>query len=291
MADLTLDPPPRRGARAARTLGAELLLGAGYWAAFLLALEPGNLLQAAGVGHPLALGSEATRIIAASALGALSAPLAYRLVRRLPIEGEGWARRLAIHAGAIAVLALLLIASSCLLALIPIGGRPIGNPDFGVELTANGLLLVFALAGLDGLVHILQHRAGPRAQPVGDPETYLQQTTVRTRAGLVVIRMDDVDWIESQGNYQALHVGPSVHLVRETSARLEAQLDPARFMRIHRRALVALDRVQALTARAGGDADLTLRCGRKLRLSRNYREPVQAQLEGKSCANRSPVPD
>ena len=94
-----------------------------------------------------------------------------------------------------------------------------------------------------------------------------------TRAGRTsVVNVDDIDWIESDGNYVSLHVGPQRHLVRGTLTATASQLDPNRFVRIHRRFIVNVDRVRALEPWLGGDSLLLLHDGQKLRLSRNFKQ-------------------
>jgi DNA-binding LytR/AlgR family response regulator len=174
---------------------------------------------------------------------------------------------------------LVLIPLSCALAGIPLGGVQIGDPDMASQFANDGLLVAFVIAGFTGLAHahwFLQRRKSRERSPAA---AYLEQVTVRSRGGVVLLPLDDIDWIETQGNYLALHAGAATHLIRETSASFQAQLDPDRFIRIHRRTIVALDRVRALAPLGGGDAELTLGDGTKLRLSRSFREPVQARLE------------
>ena len=94
-----------------------------------------------------------------------------------------------------------------------------------------------------------------------------------TRAGRTsVVNVDDIDWIESDGNYVSLHVGPQRHLVRGTLTATASQLDPSRFVRIHRRFIVNVDRVRGLEPWLGGDSLLLLHDGQKLRLSRNFKQ-------------------
>ena len=94
-----------------------------------------------------------------------------------------------------------------------------------------------------------------------------------TRAGRTsVVNVDEIDWIESDGNYVSLHVGQQRHLVRGTLTATASQLDPARFVRIHRRFIVNVDRVRGIEPWLGGDALLLLHDGQKLRLSRNYKQ-------------------
>ena len=94
-----------------------------------------------------------------------------------------------------------------------------------------------------------------------------------TRAGRTsVVNVDDIDWIESDGNYVSLHVGPQRHLVRGTLTATASQLDPNRFIRIHRRFIVNVDRVRGIEPWLGGDSLLLLHDGQKLRLSRNFKQ-------------------
>jgi len=82
--------------------------------------------------------------------------------------------------------------------------------------------------------------------------------------------VDDVDWVEAEGNYVRLHVGKTSHLLRETIAALEASLDARRFRRIHRSAIVNVDRIAELLPWFRKDYKVRLRDGTELTLSRNY---------------------
>ncbi len=98
----------------------------------------------------------------------------------------------------------------------------------------------------------------------------LRRFQVDARRGRRVIRAADVDWIEAAGNYARLHADGGAHLYRMPLARLEAALDRERFLRVHRSAIVNLDAVEEVRPRASGDADLRLRTGAAVRLSRRY---------------------
>jgi two-component system LytT family response regulator len=80
-----------------------------------------------------------------------------------------------------------------------------------------------------------------------------------------------VDWIEGYGNYARLHVGKATHLVRTTLSALEQELDPARFARVHRSAIVALDRVRELQSLGGGEYRVLLSDGTRVPMSQRYR--------------------
>ena len=95
----------------------------------------------------------------------------------------------------------------------------------------------------------------------------------RTRQRLVarlgdsyhVVRVDDVDWLEAEGNYVRLHTAGGTHLMRSTLRDLEGMLDPKRFVRIHRGTVVNIERVASIRPVSHGDCDVILRSGRSLR--------------------------
>jgi two-component system LytT family response regulator len=92
------------------------------------------------------------------------------------------------------------------------------------------------------------------------------------------VRVVDVDWIEADGNYVRVRTGDTVHLIRDTMHGVEAKLDPEEFVRIHRSAIVAIDRIQSIEVREAGEYLVTLRGGAKLVSSRGYSERVRALL-------------
>ena len=94
---------------------------------------------------------------------------------------------------------------------------------------------------------------------------------MRTHDRTVVVEAADVDWIEAADYYATLHVGAKAHLVRETLTDLARRLDPERFFRVHRSAIVNLDRVREIHPLFRGDAELVLDGGTRVRLSRTRR--------------------
>ena len=104
---------------------------------------------------------------------------------------------------------------------------------------------------------------------------YPARVAVRVADRFVVVDWRDVDWIAAADNYVTLHVGPRELLLRDTLASIEQQLDPDRFVRIHRSAIVQLDRIAELRPATHGDVDVVLRGGATLTLSRTWRDRVQ----------------
>jgi hypothetical protein len=251
-----------------------------YWIVFLLALEPGNVLHASRMGHALAVDREALRIGVAALLGCSTAPLILALNRRYPILGTGSARYLAIHVAGAAVLAGVLILVSCVLAAWILMGKALPSvPEIRSQLAANGLLLTFALSAFAVLSHAMNQKTSRRAAMI----------PVKTRGRLLYLDLASIEWIEAQGNYLALHVGDRSHLVRATLRAFATRLDHDRFIRVHRRVIVAVDRIRAIQPLANGDSTLVLHNGHAIRASRSYRESVRTRW-AEVMTRQPPVP-
>ncbi|QBE65179.1 LytR/AlgR family response regulator transcription factor [Pseudoduganella lutea] len=125
-----------------------------------------------------------------------------------------------------------------------------------------------------------RHQATP--SPMVDPRPqagYLSRFTVRYGSRLVFVPADDVEWIDAAGDYATLHVAGREYLVRTPLHRLIEALDPAVFARVHRSAIVRVDRVAELRTLGNRDALLRLRDGTPLRASRTYIDALLAALE------------
>ena len=116
--------------------------------------------------------------------------------------------------------------------------------------------------------------------PAKAASPFFERVAVKSDGGTRILQIADVDWFETDGNYVRVHVGKNTYLIRSTANRLQEELDPARFARIHRRYLVNVDRVVGLEPWFGGDAVVLLRDGTKLRLSRNFREEFLGRMLG-----------
>lgn len=121
---------------------------------------------------------------------------------------------------------------------------------------------------------------GAAAPPTPAPEI---PTRIMVRAGerSIFVPVESVRWMQSDGNYVTLHTADATYTLRETLTAMEARLDPARFVRIHRRVIVAIDQIKELQPWFAGDQVLILRDGTKLRVSRTRREAVVSRLEGR----------
>jgi len=126
----------------------------------------------------------------------------------------------------------------------------------------------------DRLRRLLDEREGGSGSPVVaiDGPRYAVRFTVRDGDRYVLVRAADVDWAEASANYVRLHVGPRTYQMRTTMSDLERQLDPVQFTRIHRSAIVNLDRIREIRPEWHGEYEVALTTGTTLRLSRGYRD-------------------
>jgi len=105
---------------------------------------------------------------------------------------------------------------------------------------------------------------------------YLTRLTVKTGDKVVILKTDDIDAIESAGNYVAVQSGKQCHILRETLSGLEAQLDPKKFLRISRSAIVNLDQVKELLPMFKGEHVVVLHNGKHLAMTLGLREAEEA---------------
>jgi two-component system, LytTR family, response regulator len=111
----------------------------------------------------------------------------------------------------------------------------------------------------------------------GEP-TYLKRIPVKSARDTTLVLTEKIDWIGSAGHYLELHVGDEKHLIREQLNRIEAKLDPEKFVRIHRSIIVNLDSIKSLHPLFNGDHLVILKNGQELNLSRTYHERLMALL-------------
>jgi two-component system LytT family response regulator len=162
-------------------------------------------------------------------------------------------------------------------------------------------LRAFEVAAVDYLLKPLDpdrfHRAMDRVRSLaGRPEAlkaellgllqmlpgrprYLERLVVRSGGRITFLRTEELDCIEACGNYLKLCVGSEEHLLRMTISALEERLDPRTFYRIHRSTIVNVERVKELQSTFHGEYVVILRSGRRLTLSRTYREKLQGLLD------------
>jgi len=107
----------------------------------------------------------------------------------------------------------------------------------------------------------------------------LTRILIKSEGRTVVLNAGEIDWIQAEGNYVRVNTGTTSHLLRQTLAHMEGHLDANRFLRIHRSTIVNIDRVNELRPASHGDFVLLLRDGKRLRLSRTYRDQARKFLK------------
>jgi two-component system LytT family response regulator len=108
-----------------------------------------------------------------------------------------------------------------------------------------------------------------RAKPERE---YLARIPVRNGERVIFVKTDQIEYIESAGNYVVLHTARENHVVRETMAGLEGKLDPKHFVRISRSSLVNLDQIKEVQPLFKGEHAVLLHNGKQLIMTRGLRE-------------------
>ena len=112
-------------------------------------------------------------------------------------------------------------------------------------------------------------KSGPR---------HLERLVIKTGGRVFFLNVQDVYCIESEGNYVRVYDNQKGYLLRETISNLEEQLDPRQFRRIHRSAIVKIDRIKEMQPWFHGEYRVIMENGKQLTLSRNYRSNLQGAV-------------
>ncbi len=145
----------------------------------------------------------------------------------------------------------------------------------------------------DALAALAAHPAPPRRAAGDDPDVEQIARTVfdliraeRRRSRIVVrserrflfLHQDEIDWIEAAGNYVSLHVGGDTHVLRQSMKNMEARLDDGQFVRIHRSAIVNVERIRELQPWLHGEYVVVLADGTRLSASRVFSDRLDALI-------------
>lgn len=141
--------------------------------------------------------------------------------------------------------------------------------------------VVIAIEGYRLLIRRLQGEASLLAPPEGAPVVDLperpERFLVRKLGKEFLVAAADVEWLQAAGNYVNLRVRGRDYPLRTTMAAIEAQLDPARFVRVHRSYMVNLDCVVEIEPVDTGDARIAMRDGTSVPCSRTYRSALRLE--------------
>lgn len=107
---------------------------------------------------------------------------------------------------------------------------------------------------------------------------FLQRVVVTTAGRLLFLKTAEIDWLEASGNYVTLHVGRDTYLLRETLTAFDEKLDPEQFVRLHRSAIVNVERIRQLLPWSRGEQVAVLQDGTQLTIGRAFRPRLLALM-------------
>jgi two-component system, LytTR family, response regulator len=122
------------------------------------------------------------------------------------------------------------------------------------------------------------NRAKERIEQGKETPRKIERLAIKNAGQVLFQKISEIDWIEAADYYVCLHVGTKTHLLRRSMSDVDQELEKAAFCRIHRSAIVNLERVRQLEISEDGGTDVVLNGGTRLRLSRRYRKDLQARL-------------
>lgn len=242
--------------------------------------------QAIGFGRALVIEAASHLVIAALL------PVLYWLHRTWPIAAS--LRNFSIHALGLVPFSLIHTLGMAALRYLWFAGIagepyvfPINFDRLAYEFAKDIVNYATLTGGVAALPYLLRRLPSPAAVAAAPPpasvEALPERFAVRKRGGNeVVVEVTDIDWVEASGNYAILHVRGDTFEIRSSLAKLEGELDPKRFVRVHKSHLVNISRVAEVTPWVSGDWRIRLQDGAEVNLSRRYRQRFEALVPVRS---------
>ncbi|HET7458660.1 MAG TPA: LytTR family DNA-binding domain-containing protein [Gemmatimonadaceae bacterium] len=287
--DFPRDPPRPRGDDATPRLG-QWWLGPRALVAVATALYAAMAAAQLLAARLLPTGDaarDAMRVrqdVALLAIWALATPAIVRLARRYPPRGDAAARHVALHLAAATAFIVAANAAIRIPLLLPPWslGRAVVVGDllrglarfYPAALVVYAVLLTAAHRAWTGGAESPEVPRGAPPSPPSPPE----RVVVREWNRVHLVRPDDVEWIEADDNYVVVHAAGRTYKGRGRIGDLASQLDPTRFVRIHRSAIVRTECVREVQPLGKGDLAVILRDGKTLRAARGRRAALEAAL-------------
>ncbi|TQV72169.1 LytTR family transcriptional regulator [Aliikangiella marina] len=212
----------------------------------------------------------------------------FKLIQRFPIFGQAFVLTLLIYLLASIVFSLLHVGIMVGIRHIVywlVGSRySFGDVWFELlyEYRKDLMSFIFIITAYYSYQFISSRLIG-EANPVGDSEDSpnnqsCDRLLVKKLGKEFIIKVEDVEWLESSGNYVNLHLGGRIYPTRATLSGLVAQISEKGFCRIHRSHAVNLDAIDSITPLNSGDSEVKLTNGKVLNLSRRYKDELKARL-------------
>ena len=244
-------------------------------------------------GVALAFGRAVAIEVASHLVVAAMVPVLYLMHARWPIAASR--RNLALHVAGVVPFSLVHTLGLWGLRHVWFAGvlgeaysLPLTLDRFGFEFAKDIVNYGMLSAGVVAMRHFFVRPApaGPPAAVRGDPPPPAaprpERFAVRKAGREILVAVADIDWIEAAGNYAVLHVAGDALEIRSSLSRLEGELDPQRFVRVHKSAMVNIARIAEVTPWMSGDWRIRLQDGAEVNLSRRYRPRFEALVPVKS---------
>ena len=223
---------------------------------------------------------------------ALLTPLVIRLASRFPFAKGQFLRAFFVHIPAAIGFSLTQLGLYSVVATL-ISGRAINRgiamyrelvvEEFHQSVLAYSLIIAIYSAHR---FFFQPERIEPQPFPVEGiddktepPAEYLSRVSIKVNDRIVLLNIEDVEWISSEGNYVSLHSKCKAYLLRETMDRIEKKLDPDAFVRLRRSTIVRIDQIQELHPTSKGEFEVLLKDGTRLSSTRRYRKNLQRALK------------
>ncbi|GAB4188756.1 MAG: LytTR family DNA-binding domain-containing protein [Wenzhouxiangellaceae bacterium] len=218
-------------------------------------------------------------------------PLMLQVLRWFPLNREHWRRSLLAHLGMTVPFTLLHVTGMVAIRELVYAWMGRGY-DFGpwdselfYEYLKDFRSYAYFLAIVTLYRLIIRRWQGEaeflsQGAEESEPQPVSDRFLVKKLGREFLVRVEDIDWVESAGNYVNLHVGKRVYPLRETMTAIESRLQPQGFLRVHRSNIVNLERVSELLPLDSGDASLRLQDNQEVAVSRRYRKQLRDALAG-----------
>ena len=270
------------------------------WAAILLATAVANavveVMDASRRGEALALWQPLVWELSSVGVILLTLPLLWWACQRWPLHADTWTRRLPLYLLASVGWSLLHVGGMMALrklAYVSVGEHYVDGSGWATRLLyeyVKDVRAFFSFVAIEhffswfgrrrqGEAHLLAAPDGPPddAPPVA-PQDRPERFLVRKLGRDFLVATNDIEYAQAAGNYMNLHVRGHDYPLRSTMAALEARLDPARFIRIHRSYLLNLATLVSIEPLDTGEARVHLRDGTALPCSRRQLAGLRAAL-------------
>ena len=109
-------------------------------------------------------------------------------------------------------------------------------------------------------------------------QNYPDILAIKDGSEITRVSVSDIIWVDAAGDYMCVHTADQTHIMRRTMKELDQQLDPRKFIRVHRSAIVNINYVQKLVSHISGEYHLILSNGSELKVSRSHRDKVKEMI-------------